>query len=128
MMDIVQTIADPNLFQPWFAGGSWANWRTVLKGIFALPMTETERDFFRTIAQREPPKKRVKEARIIVGRRGGKDSIASLVIAHLAALFDGCVVANEPWLRVWHAIESNRRSCSITRSHIFRISLCSRPW
>jgi hypothetical protein len=76
------------LFAPWFPGASWDQWRTVLKAAFALPMTETERRFFRTVADREPPGRLVRELWCVVGRGGGKASIASLIAAHAAALFD----------------------------------------
>jgi hypothetical protein len=79
---------DPGLFQPWFAGPSWDGWRVVLKAAFALPMTDAERQFFRSIADREPPTQRVREAWFVVGRRGGKDSIASLIAGYTAALFE----------------------------------------
>jgi hypothetical protein len=85
---IVQAMNDPGLFQPWFSGPSWDAWRTVLKAAFALPMHDAERQFFRSIADREPPMRRVREAWLIVGRRGGKDSIASLIAGYTAALFE----------------------------------------
>jgi hypothetical protein len=88
VLDIVAAMNDPGLFQPWFRGGSWDGWRTVLKGAFALPMSDAERGFFRSVAERNPPEKPVRECWIIVGRRGGKDSVASLITAHAAALFD----------------------------------------
>lgn len=76
--------------EPWFQGGaSWDRWRVILKAAYCLPMTDAEKASFREIAEREPPTKRVRELWIIGGRRGGKDSIASLIITHAAALFDG---------------------------------------
>jgi hypothetical protein len=87
-VNIVQTMRDPNLFGQWFSAPSWHNWRTVLKAAFALPMSHTEKRFFRDVANRDPPSKPVREMWIIVGRRGGKDSVASLIAAHLAAMFD----------------------------------------
>jgi hypothetical protein len=51
-------------------------------------MTGDEVDFFRSIAERDPPKRRVRELWCVVGRRGGKDSVASVIAAHSAALFD----------------------------------------
>jgi len=86
-LDIVSCMNDPELFQPWFDGETWNAWRTILKAIYALPMSDEEKAFFRTVAEREPPTKPVKEVVIIAGRRGGKDSIASLVGAHSAAMF-----------------------------------------
>ena len=86
--DVVAAMNDPRLFGPWFNGPTWDNWRAVLKAAFALPMTTAEVEFFRTVAERDPPKKRVRELRAIAGRRGGKDSVASLVAAHAASNFD----------------------------------------
>lgn len=88
-MNIIEALDDPNLFAPWFQGPTWNPWRVVLKAIFALEMTHEEKTFFRTIADREPPTEPVKEAWFIVGRRGGKDSIASILAAHMAAMFNG---------------------------------------
>jgi hypothetical protein len=88
MMNIIETIEDPNLFQPWFAGASWNGWRTILKAAFALPITDDERAFFRSIADREPPATQVRELWIIAGRRAGKDSIASVIAAQAASFFE----------------------------------------
>jgi hypothetical protein len=77
MTTVLDVITDTNLLGPYFAGPSWANWRVVLKATFGLRMTDAERDAFRTLADREPPPGRVREAFFAVGRRGGKDSIAS---------------------------------------------------
>jgi hypothetical protein len=88
-MNIVDAIDDPLLFQPWFPGSSWDHWRTILKAAFALPMTDDEHAFFRTVADRDPPRQRVRELWIVAGRRAGKDSVASVIAAHTAAMFDG---------------------------------------
>jgi hypothetical protein len=85
--DIVSAMGDDRLFGPMFAGPSWDNWRTVLRGAFALPMSPSEREFFRSVSNREPPGKRVKELDIIAGRRSGKDSVASAIAAYAAVTF-----------------------------------------
>ena len=54
-MNIIETMNDPVLFEPWFRGPSWDAWRTVLKGTLALPMSEAERATFHTLAGRDPP-------------------------------------------------------------------------
>lgn len=84
---ITDAMDDAELFAPWFPGNTWDGWRAVLKAAYALPMTGDEVAFFRSIADRDPPKCRVKELWCVVGRRGGKDSIASVIAAHSAALF-----------------------------------------
>jgi hypothetical protein len=85
---IVECMDDPNLFGKWFGGPSWAVWRAVLKAAFALPMSDTEVELFRAVAERDPPTRRIRELWIIAGRRSGKDSIASLIAAHAAAFRD----------------------------------------
>jgi hypothetical protein len=87
-IDIVTAINDEALFQPWFRGETWNGWRAVLKAAFALPMSADEVEFFRSVAERDPPTRRVKELWCVVGRRGGKDSVASVIAAHSAALFN----------------------------------------
>ena len=87
-ISIVAAMNSTLLFQPFFAGSSWDSWRIVLKAAFALPMSDSEREFFRTIAERDPPTSRVRELWIVAGRRAGKDSIASMISAHAAALFN----------------------------------------
>src|SRR5438874_907019 len=88
-LDIVEAMDHPGLFAPWFRGASsWDGWRAILRAAFGLPMSEQERAFFRQVAGREPPGRRVKELWVIAGRRAGKDSIASLITAHVATFFD----------------------------------------
>jgi hypothetical protein len=88
IIDIAAAIDDPGLFEPWFRGASWDGWRGVLRAAFCLPMTAAEVAFFRSVADRNPPARPVRELWCATGRRSGKDSIASLIAAHAAALFD----------------------------------------
>jgi hypothetical protein len=84
MTTIAQFLSDPRFLGGDFAGPSWDNWRVTLKGVFAEPMSDAERASFRELADREPPEKRVREAWFAIGRRGGKDSIASGVATYMA--------------------------------------------
>ena len=86
--NIIETMADEGLFGASFRGASWSAWRAVLKAAFAIPMTPAEIEIFRSLAERDPPGRRVRELWAIAGRRSGKDSIASVIAAHLAALAD----------------------------------------
>lgn len=90
-MNIHQAFQDPALFGPWFVGPSWHGWGAILKAAFGLPMTRGERMLFRAVAQRDPPRKRVRELWIVAGRRAGKDSIASVIGTWFAAFenYDG---------------------------------------
>jgi hypothetical protein len=86
--DIVAAMSDQRLFGPMFSGPSWANWRTILRGAFALPMkSEEEREFFHSVTGREPPARRVKELDVIAGRRSGQDSVASAIATYAAVTF-----------------------------------------
>src|ERR1700687_2762699 len=87
-LSIIDAMDDEAIFAPYFTGDSWNGWRTVLKAAKALPMTADETTFFRSIADRGPPLRPFKEAWFIVGRRGGKDAIASLLAAFAASTFD----------------------------------------
>jgi hypothetical protein len=69
---------------PGFAGPSWLRWMAVIKAAFADPMTDEEIALFREIADRDPPKRRVRELWCVIGRGGGKDSVASGIAASLA--------------------------------------------
>jgi hypothetical protein len=88
MIPITGALADPRLFGPWFSGPSWATWKAVLKAAFALPMAPSELEAFKGVAERDPPRKRVRELWCLVGRRGGKDSIASALAAYFAGFVD----------------------------------------
>jgi hypothetical protein len=80
---------DEGLLGSWFSGVSWNGWRAVLKAMYGLPMSSKEIRFFRSIAGgRDPPTRPVREAWFCCGRGAGKDSIASAIIAHAAAMFD----------------------------------------
>ncbi len=87
-MNIVEAMDDKRLFGPWFKGPSWNTWRAVLKAAHALSMTADDVARFRTVAERDPPRKRVRELWVRAGRRAGKDSIASAIAAHAAAFGD----------------------------------------
>jgi hypothetical protein len=117
-MNIVEAMDDPALFAPWFAGESWDGWRAILKGAFALEMTADERAFFRQVAERDPPKKRVRELWIIAGRRGGKDSIASLIGAFSSAMFDPAAARLRPGERaLCLCLASDREQATIVHRY-----------
>jgi hypothetical protein len=86
-ISIDEALTDPELFQPWFPGNSWDVWRVILKAAFCIPMNMDELNIFRTVAERDPPSRQVKELWICAGRRAGKDSIASVCAAYIASFF-----------------------------------------
>jgi hypothetical protein len=78
----------PLLFEPFFRGPSWSLWRAVVRAAFAEPMTSEQVAAFRTVADRDPPTAPVSELILPIGRGGGKDSIASFLLAVIAINFD----------------------------------------
>ncbi len=85
-INIIEAIGDPNLFKPWFKNeSSWKSWFVFLKALFALPMDREQRKQFKECTKRDrPPTKQAQEAWLVIGRRGGKSFIASLVAVFLA--------------------------------------------
>ena len=87
MISVSAALDDPALLGLYFSGESWATWHAVLRAAEGLPLGDDELAAFRAVAERDPPPHHVRELWTIVGRRGGKDSIAS-AIATVAALGD----------------------------------------
>ena len=86
---IHKVMRSPLLLGASFAGSSWSTWETVVKAAHALPLSNDERAIFNTLAGgRAPPTKQVKELVCVVGRRGGKDSVAALLATHAAVSFN----------------------------------------
>jgi hypothetical protein len=74
-------------FGRWFDGPSWDAWRVILRAAYALPLSQQELMTFGELAGgRSPPTKRVRELYVVGGRRGGKDSVASLLAVFAATI------------------------------------------
>jgi hypothetical protein len=89
---IMEMMSHPGLLGRWYNGASWDPWRAVLKATNGLPMSDGDVDFVRQVANRAPPKKRIREAWYVVSRRGGKDSIAAGIATHAAVSFDPAAI------------------------------------
>jgi hypothetical protein len=126
-LSIIDALDDPALYAPWFPGQTWDGWRAVLKGIYGLPMSDDEATFFRSISGRDPPQRPAKEVWIVVGRRGGKDSVASVIAAHAAALFqdDGHLRPGERAVVMCLAVDRDQAKVVLnyTRSYFADIDL-----
>jgi hypothetical protein len=95
-VNVIDACADRNLFARWFRDDdTWRAWFTFLRALFALPMPDgADRDLYRRCTGRdEPPAARVREAWLVVGRRGGKSMVLALV-----AVFLACFVEWAPFL------------------------------
>src|SRR6516164_7438395 len=70
------------------ADPSWATWRTVLTGMFGLPLTTAETETFRSVTGgRSVLTEQAREVFAICGRRSGKSSVAAIIAAWMAATF-----------------------------------------
>jgi len=85
---ILDMMSHPGLLGRWYSGASWNPWRAVIKAIYGLPVSDDDVAFIRQVANRAPPKKRVREAWFVVSRRGGKDSTVAGIATHAAVSFD----------------------------------------
>ena len=87
-MNILEALRDENLFAPHMGSlESWAPWETFLASAFALPIPDADL-FTRCTGRATPPKQPIKEAWMIVGRRGGKSRITALIATYLACFHD----------------------------------------
>jgi hypothetical protein len=118
--DFTVVDAMDRLFKEWFAGPSWDGWRAILRAAFALEMSPEEVAFFRSVSgDREPPTRRVKELWIVAGRRGGKDSIASLIATYLAVFFKAGLDKLRPGERATvSCLACDREQASIVLNYI----------
>lgn len=85
---ISEFISHPDFLGGDFSGPSWDAWRVTLKGAFGERMTKAERARFRELAERDPPAHRVRELWLAIGRRAGKDSVASAIACYLGVFGD----------------------------------------
>jgi hypothetical protein len=81
-------IFDHQMLGRWFTGSTWHPWKVTLKAMFAEPMSPREVYQFYELAERSPPKQRIREAWFAIGRRAGKDSVASAIACYMAAVTD----------------------------------------
>lgn len=67
----------------------WQAWRAFLAACFGLPLTPAELKVFQECTSRQsPPAHQIREAWMVVGRRGGKGRIAALVATYMACFRD----------------------------------------
>jgi hypothetical protein len=89
MIDIRTAMTDPALFGTVFGGPSFAAWRALLGGYYALPLTDAEAEIWRALTGRtELPTEPHREMWVIAGRRAGKSHVAAMVALHEALFVD----------------------------------------
>jgi hypothetical protein len=89
-MNILEALADPQVFAPQFAKGDWRAWSVFLKVLFNLqPLSPDERELFHQCTGRLTlPNRHFRRAFLAVGRRGGKSRIFALIAVYLAVYHD----------------------------------------
>ena len=88
-MNLLEALDDEQLFKSRMAGPSWDGWRTALAALFGLPLDPAGLDLFRRCTGRQTaPTSQVSEFWAIIGRRGGKTFVLSLVAVWIAAFRD----------------------------------------
>jgi len=87
---ILDACLDDKLFGRWFKNPEdWKNWFVFLKSLFVLDMTASEFRIFQKFTKRTTPQKTpVREAYLVIGRRGGKSFILALIAVFLACFRD----------------------------------------
>ena len=84
-LNIIQAIRDKNLFGSLFKDlSTWAAWLVLLKALFALLMDGEELKLYqKCTGRKEPPRSPFRELWAVIGRRGGKSRIVSVVAVFL---------------------------------------------
>lgn len=115
-----------------YRGDSWWGWRVLLKAIYGKPLAdEAELAFFREVAQRDPPGRRVREVWFIVGRRGGKDSVASGIVVEEARFADVSVALRPGERLLIPCLASDRDQAGIAFGYVkgyFETIAALKPW
>lgn len=117
---IIQAAADPVIWKDQFRDHrTWANWFTLVKSLFGLPLDASELQLFTECTGRSKPlTTRAKEGWLIVGRRGGKSRILAFIAAYLATFVDWTPFLVPGEVGVISVIASNRKQCRSIMSYL----------
>lgn len=119
-MNIVQAIHSSRVFKPLFRDlETWERWEIFLKALFSLPMERSERKIYKKHTRRKAlPSKPFTEAYCVVGRRGGKSWISS-VIACFYALYNNWQEHLSTGEKAWiFIIAVDREQAKIIKNYI----------
>jgi hypothetical protein len=89
-MNILQAMADGELFGRWFQrgtlrGDSWRTWRVFLAALFGLGLDTEARAIYKAFSGRDDvPTQQASESWLICGRRSGKSLVSALIAVFLA--------------------------------------------
>src|SRR5258707_1350712 len=93
MPSILDAKNSPEMFGPYFRGGSWAAWDAFLAALFALPPTPNQVATYQRFTKRTAwPTSPAREAWLACGRRAGKSRISALAAVYLACFRDYAAV------------------------------------
>jgi hypothetical protein len=82
---IIEALDHPAVFGPFFRAASWAPWRTFLRAMFAVPMSDEDMALYtRCTGRTAPPAQPFREVCLVIGRRGGKSRMLALIACYLA--------------------------------------------
>jgi hypothetical protein len=88
-MNIIKALNDPHVFARYFKGESWNVWRVFLATLFGLPLGPDQLRLFQQFTGRTAaPASPLREAWLVVGRRGGKSFVLAVVAVFLACFKD----------------------------------------
>lgn len=100
-------------------GPTWDAWRTFWRAVFGLPMSEADLErFTRHTGRQTPPAAPVREAWLIVGRRGGKSRSAALAALYLGIRRDWAKILAPGERAVCPVIAADRHQARATLSYL----------
>lgn len=119
-LTIIEAIEDSKVFGSVIKDQrTFKNWKICLKAIFGLSMNKKELEIYRKFTGRKkPPLKSFEEVFLIVGRRGGKSTIAALIAVFLAVFKDWREHLDFGEIGYIMAIASDRRQASVVFNKI----------
>ncbi|OLS32979.1 MAG: hypothetical protein HeimAB125_03210, partial [Candidatus Heimdallarchaeota archaeon AB_125] len=85
--NIIESMEDERYFKSIFGENqdSWRNWKIVLKAIFNIRMEPEEKEIYEQLTNRKTaPTEQPREVFLVIGRRGGKSFIVSLIAVWLS--------------------------------------------
>src|SRR2546430_7808897 len=88
-MNIIRALNDPKVFGRYFRAESWNCWRVFLAALFGWPLGHDQLVLFKQFTGRiTAPTSPLREAWLVVGRRGGKSFILAVIAVFLACFKD----------------------------------------